>query len=84
MFWYDGDKAFEEGIADLKINGVKVVRLDHKTHVMATMKWTDEWLNENVQRGNTEFLFIIEKEPSEVFEAVSEHRQERLVFAFEG
>ena len=28
MFWYDGDKAFEEGIADLKINGVKVVRLD--------------------------------------------------------
>ena len=28
VFWYDADREFEEGLSDLKLDGVKVVRLD--------------------------------------------------------
>jgi adenine-specific DNA-methyltransferase len=39
---------------------IKTVELDHKKHVMAHMKWTNEWLRDT-QSPNREFLFLIEK-----------------------
>lgn len=76
-------EALHQILDELKLKW-KVVLLDHKANVMATMKWTHEWVNESVQENNTEFLFIIEKEPSEGFEAVSGRGQEKVVVAFDG
>jgi len=28
VFWYDADREFEEGLSDLKLDGVKIIRLD--------------------------------------------------------
>lgn len=42
---------------------LKVIEIDYKTNVMSTMKWTNEWLNGD--RQNVEYLFVIEKSPSE-------------------
>lgn len=39
---------------------LKVVKVDHKKNVMASMKWTNEWLRD-VDNPNREFLFLIEK-----------------------
>jgi len=46
----------------IRVNGklLEVVELDHKKHVMAGMKWTNEWLRE-AEEPNREFLFLIEK-----------------------
>jgi len=56
-------QAILSAIKDLGLEA-QVVEINHKTHVMATMKWTNAWLNKNVQSGSTEYLFIIEKRPS--------------------
>ena len=40
---------------------IRVMEIDYKSNVMSTMKWTNEWLNGD--RKNTEYLFIIEKQP---------------------
>ncbi len=37
-----------------------VVELDYKKNVMASMKWTNEWIKDSEQ-PNCEFLFLIEK-----------------------
>jgi adenine-specific DNA-methyltransferase len=74
-------EALHEIFDELKLKR-KLVRIDHKTNVMATMKWTHEWVNKSVQENNTEFLFVIEKEPSEVFETVFERGQQTLVLAY--
>lgn len=55
----------------------KLIEFDHKTNIMATMKWTNEWVNESVQASNKEYLFVIEKKPSEVFDSI-ESVQDRL------
>lgn len=39
---------------------VESVKLDHKRNVMATMRWTHEWVREN-ERENFEYLFLLEK-----------------------
>lgn len=39
---------------------VDTVEIDYKRNVMATMKWTNEWLRE-VEEPNREFLFLIRK-----------------------
>jgi adenine-specific DNA-methyltransferase len=39
---------------------IKVVEIDHKEHVMAGMRWTNEWIKDCAS-PNREFLFLIEK-----------------------
>jgi len=39
---------------------VEVIEIDYKKHVMANMKWTNEWLSE-AEQANREFLFLIER-----------------------
>lgn len=39
---------------------VKTVSVNHQKHVMASMKWTSEWLND-ANSSNKEFLFLIQK-----------------------
>ena len=39
---------------------VDVVKVDYKRNVMASMKWTHEWLRE-IESPNYEFLFLIDK-----------------------
>ena len=36
------------------------VKVDYKNNVMAAMRWTNEWTRE-AEKGNQEFLFLIEK-----------------------
>ena len=40
---------------------VDVVKVDYKRNVMATMKWTHEWLSD-AKSSNFEFLFLINKQ----------------------
>jgi len=37
----------------------KVVEIDYKKNIMASMKWTNQWLNSN--EPNKEYLFLMEK-----------------------
>ena len=37
-----------------------MIQIDHKKNVMASMKWTQEWIRESEQ-PNREFLFLLEK-----------------------
>ncbi len=39
---------------------LKVIKVDYKQNVMATMRWTHEWVRE-VEQANQEYLFLIEK-----------------------
>lgn len=52
----------------------RLIEFDHKTHVMSSMKWTNDWINQSVQKGTKEYLFVIEKKPSELFETVEQSR----------
>ena len=46
----------------LRSNGelIKTVAIDHKRNVMAEMRWTHDWINEN-ETKNQEFLFLLKK-----------------------
>lgn len=48
--------------AVLQRNGkvLDVIKLDYKKNVMASMKWTNQWLQE-VDKPNQEFVFLLEK-----------------------
>lgn len=48
--------------AVLQRNGkvLDVIKLDYKKNVMASMKWTNQWLQE-VNKPNQEFVFLLEK-----------------------
>ena len=37
-----------------------ILEMDYKKNVMATMAWTNEWLN-GKNGGNKEYLFLIQK-----------------------
>ncbi len=63
-------RALHDIFESLKVRS-HVMEFDHKTNVMATMKWTNEWLNEGVQTSNKEHLFVIEKKPSPVFDSIN-------------
>jgi adenine-specific DNA-methyltransferase len=41
-------------------NLLETLEIDYKKNVMATMKWTHEWVGE-VEKPNREFLFLLEK-----------------------
>lgn len=57
-----GRATFEElirvidGIGSLE----EIVKIDHRRHVMSSMKWTGEWLRDSVE-PNQELLFLIER-----------------------
>ena len=38
---------------------VRVVEIDHKSNVMSTMRWTNEWVK--ADKKNVEYLFLLEK-----------------------
>lgn len=40
-------------------NLLKIIEIDYKKHVMASMKWTNEWASKETK--NTEYLFLLEK-----------------------
>ena len=48
-----------EVIAD-NANMVETIKVDYKKNVMASMKWTNEWLSE-AKEPNFEFLFLMQK-----------------------
>ena len=57
-----GRAAAEELTEIMHRNGhmLQVVEVDHKRDVMASMKWTNEWIKET-EEPNREFLFLLEK-----------------------
>ncbi len=63
LSYSSGGRATAEELNEvIKNNGhiVDTVEIDYKKNVMATMKWTNEWLKES-EEPNREFLFLIEK-----------------------
>lgn len=40
---------------------LKVAEVDYKKNVMAGMRWTNEWLKDNDEQKNIEFIFLLEK-----------------------
>lgn len=54
--------AILEVLKELKMN-CSIFEMDYKKHVMATMTWTNEWLNKKDDKEieNKEYLFLIEK-----------------------
>lgn len=62
----------------------KLLEMNYKSHVMAKMKWTNEWLNDGVHKNNREYLFVIEKKPSRLFDDIQQIKSiENLVLAFD-
>lgn len=43
---------------------LKILEIDYKKNIMATMRWTNEWLNSN--DAHKEYLFLMEKTPQRV------------------
>lgn len=41
---------------------LKIIEIDYKKHIMASMSWTNEWINSN--DSHKEYLFLMEKIPS--------------------
>ena len=42
---------------------LKIVEIDYKKNIMASMRWTNEWLNSN--DSHKEYLFLMEKDNRE-------------------
>ena len=63
LSYSSGGRATAKELRDvIENNGtlVNVVSIDHKKNVMASMKWTHQWIND-CNESNKEFLFLIEK-----------------------
>jgi len=63
LSYSSGGRATADELNDvLRSNGkiLDVVELDYKRNVMASMKWTNEWLRD-AEEPHREFLFLIEK-----------------------
>ena len=63
LSYSSGGRATAEDLhAILHANGriVDVMELDHRRNVMASMKWTNEWLRD-AGTPNREFLFLIDR-----------------------
>jgi adenine-specific DNA-methyltransferase len=78
LSYNNNGRATSEAILDtlskLKLRW-QLLEMDYKTHVMAAMKWTNTWLNDNVQSGSKEYLFVIEKTPSGATEIIKSFKQ---------
>jgi len=44
---------------------LKIIEIDYKKNIMASMSWTNEWLNSNKNDAHKEYLFLMEKTPQE-------------------
>jgi adenine-specific DNA-methyltransferase len=57
-----GKSTAEEFFETINSQGhlLETVEIDYKKNVMATMKWTHEWVDD-AERPNREFLFLLEK-----------------------
>lgn len=63
LSYSSGGRAAAEELKEIIRNNGKaldIFEIDYKKHVMAGMKWTNEWVK-NTQEPNREFLFLIEK-----------------------
>lgn len=63
LSYSSGGRATAEELNDLlQRNGriLELVEIDHKKNVMASMKWTNEWIKDTAE-PNREFLFLLEK-----------------------
>lgn len=63
LSYSSGGRATAEELNEvIKRNGrvIEVLEIDYKSNVMASMRWTNEWLRD-VEKPNREFLFLIEK-----------------------
>lgn len=63
LSYSSGGRATAEELRDvIDSNGklIDVVSIDHKKNVMASMRWTHQWIND-CNEFNKEFLFLIEK-----------------------
>lgn len=56
---------------------LKIVEIDYKKNIMASMRWTNEWLNSN--DAHKEYLFLMEKMPRKTSSASNQDAPERLV-----
>lgn len=63
LSYSSGGRATADELNDvMQKNGrlVDVVEIDHKRHVMGSMKWTNDWIRD-ADSPNREFLFLLEK-----------------------
>ena len=63
LSYSSGGRATARNLFDLLENSGNIldfVRVDYKRNVMASMRWTNDWIKE-VEKPNEEFLFLIEK-----------------------
>ena len=63
LSYSSGGRATAEELDEvIRRNGklLEVLEIDYKSNVMASMRWTNEWLRD-VEKPNREFLFLIEK-----------------------
>jgi adenine-specific DNA-methyltransferase len=63
LSYSSGGRATAEELNDLLLRNGRIIELmeiDHKKNVMASMKWTNEWIKETAE-PNREFLFLLEK-----------------------
>jgi adenine-specific DNA-methyltransferase len=63
LSYSSGGRATAEELHEI-LNGtgtiLECVRVDYRRSVMATMRWTNEWVREE-EPGNTEYLFLMKK-----------------------
>ena len=63
LSYSSGGRATAEELNDVMLsngNLLAVVEVNYKRNVMASMKWTNEWLS-STEKPNREFLFLLEK-----------------------
>jgi adenine-specific DNA-methyltransferase len=63
LSYSSGGRATAEELDEvIRRNGklLEVLEIDYKSNVMASMRWTNEWLRD-VEKPHREFLFLIEK-----------------------
>ncbi len=63
LSYSSGGRATAENLFGILENAGKIidfVKVDYKQNVMASMRWTNDWIRE-VEKKNQEFLFLIEK-----------------------
>ncbi len=63
LSYSSGGRATAENLFEILENAGKIidfVKVDYKQNVMASMRWTNDWVKET-EKKNQEFLFLIEK-----------------------
>ncbi len=68
LSYSSGGRATAEELDEvIRRNGklLEVFEIDYKSNVMASMRWTNEWLRD-VEKPHREFLFLIEKRTAQL------------------